>query len=260
MMKIGICKMNPELLAETGCDYAELQFSKLAAMSEEDYQAIKQRHIELNIPICATNGLLPSDVILSEREELPDFGLTEFLETGYRRLSELGGKYAVIGSGRARNHAENESKQKGIERFARFVAFASDIARKFGIVNVVEELNSAETNIVLTVSDANEIVEMAGKPENLAIIADFYHIAKEDKVDSVKACADRILHCHIANPITRQVPVPNDGSEDYYKVIFSTLSEIGYNGGVSIEASAPNGAESYRESVEYLKKLAEEIK
>ena len=259
MIRIGICKMNPELLSETGCDYAELQFSKLATMSEEEYQEIKHRHLELNIPIYSTNGLLPSGVILSEREDLPDFGLTEFLETGYRRLSELSGKYAVIGSGRARNHTESESKQKGIERFARFVAFASDIARKYGIINVVEELNSSETNIVLTVSDANEIVEMAGKPDNLAILADFYHIAREDGVNSVRAYGDRILHCHIADPITRQTPVPNDGSEDYYKEIFSVLSDIGDDGGVSIEASAPNGAESYKESVEYLKRLAAEI-
>lgn len=258
-MKIGICKINPEMLYRTGCDYAELQFSKLAEMSESDYESIKERHLALNLPVYSTNGLLPGSVILSERESFQDFGLSEFLEAGYRRLSELGGKYAVIGSGKSRNYTDSEDKQKGIERFARFTAFASEIAKGYGIVNVVEPLNSAETNIVFTLSDAKEIIDLAQLPENLAVLADFYHISKEETVDSIRNLGSLVRHCHIANPITRIAPLPNDGCEAHYKAFFSALADIGYNGNVSIEASAPNGEETYRESVAYLKSLANNL-
>jgi sugar phosphate isomerase/epimerase len=81
-------------------------------------------------------------------------------------------------------------------------------------------------------------------------------MAKEETLDSVKAFGKYIKHCHIAAPTTRCVPLAGDGNENYYKEIFSALSDIGYEGNVSIEASAPNGAESYRESIAYLKMLA----
>jgi lysophospholipase L1-like esterase len=96
----------------------------LAAMTEEEYEDLKKRHIECGVKVYSTNVILPGGVILSEREQLPDFGLSEFLECGYRRLSELGGKYAVIGSGAARRYNESETKQKGIERFERDICQA----------------------------------------------------------------------------------------------------------------------------------------
>ena len=258
-MKIGICKNDPEMLSEVGCDYAEIRFSMLASMTEEEYEDLKKRHLECGVKVYSTNVILSGGVILSEREHLPDFGLSEFLECGYRRLSELGGKYAVIGSGAARRYNESETKQKGIERFARFAAFACEIARKYGIVNVVESLNSSETNVVLTLADSYEIIELAKRPENLAILADFYHMEKEETLDSIRTFGKYIKHCHIAAPITRCVPLAGDGNEDYYKEIFSALSDIGYDGNVSVESFAPNGAESYKESVAYLKMLANNL-
>ena len=255
-MKIGICKTNPEMLSEVGSDYAELQFSKLAAMTEDEYEDLKKRHVKCGVEVYSTNGLLPGGVILSEREHLHDFGLSEFLECGYRRLSELGGKYAVIGSGTARRYNESETKQKGFERFARFAAFACEIARKYGIVNVVESLNSAETNVVFTLADSMEIIELAGMPENIAIIADLYHVSKEESVESVRKYGKYVRHCHIASPLTRNAPIDGDGCENIYLEFFKALADIGYSGGISIEAHAPNGNDTYRASVQYLKRLA----
>ena len=42
-MKIGICKNDPEMLSELGCDYAEIRFSMLAAMTDEEYRRITEQ-------------------------------------------------------------------------------------------------------------------------------------------------------------------------------------------------------------------------
>ncbi len=255
MIQIGICSHKDDMLKAANVDYVESHFADLATMSEEDFVAFEASKKAHGLPVYSANGALGPGIILAERKDLPDFGLTEYLNTGFSRLAKLGGKVLVLGSGTARRYPEGDTYEEGMERFARCAKIVSEIGAKYGIRVAIEPLNQKETNIVFTTLDGYRICEMAGFPENLGVLADLYHVSQEEPISNFEKVADRLWHCHIAHPVTRRTPMPQDGGEETYRKMIDTLKKIGYQGRISIEAAPVKDDDDYPISVSFLKQL-----
>ena len=80
------------------------------------------------------------------------------------------------------------------------------------------------------------MVKAVGHP-NFELLIDFFHLAseKEDPAIILEA-RDHIRHLHVANPRGRVFP--QQWEEYDYAPFFANLRQIGYAGGISVEASS----------------------
>ena len=95
-------------------------------------------------------------------------------------------------------------------------------------------MNAQETNTVISGADGYALVEKVNH-DNFKLMLDFYHIGKaNENLAIVKAAEDKLVHCHIATVPDRKFPIKE--RLENYAPFFSALREIGYVGGISVEA------------------------
>ncbi len=254
-MQIGFCGSidQAELARDCGFDYLEPALAPLCAMSEEEF-AQKQAYLQkVGIPALAVNLFLPGDWPLGHAP-LDEERNRAYLETAARRLSALGVKTAVLGSGGARELNDDFGREKGKEQFKAFYRQAAEMLGEKGIVVVIEPLCKKECSFLNTVGEALDLLEsLPDGPK--AVLCDFYHAGQEQEPLSVLKRAGNLLHhCHIAHPVTRKAPLPDDGAE--YAAIFQALKDCGYDGTISLEGNWGDDPQILKDCAAYLKSLA----
>lgn len=207
-MRFGICA-SPNYFKtaeEVGYDYFETNFSNLARMSESDFNKFKKLVDSSNIKVEAFNGAFPNDIKITSKNA--DFNkIINHVETGCKRASLLGGKVVVLGSGSARRVEDNdfESAEK---IFIRVLDVFTSIAEKYGIMVVLENLNSNETNFINTLKDEIRIIKKSGN-DKIKCLVDFFHFEQEkENVETVENCYD-IYHVHLCS-MERSINIEND--------------------------------------------------
>ena len=180
-----------------------------------------------------------------------------YLEITAERLSRLGVKGAVLGSGGARELSDDFGREKGKEQFKAFYRQASEILGEKGIFVAIEPLCKKECNFLNTVKETFDLLQSL--PEGpKGINCDFYHAGQENEALSVLNRAGAFLrHCHIAHSVTRKAPLPDDGAD--YQAIFQALKDCGYDGTISFEGDWENNPALLQASAAFLKKTAEEV-
>ncbi len=254
-MQIGFCGSidQAELARDCGFDYLEPALAPVCAMSEEEF-AQKQAHLEkVGIPALAVNLFLPGDWPLGHAP-LDEERNREYLTTAAKRLSALGVKVAVLGSGNARNINDTFGREKGKAQFKTFYCQAAEMLGEKGISVALEPLRSQECSWLNTVGEALELLQSLPECPK-AVLCDFYHAGQEQESLSVLKRAGSLLHhCHIANPITRKAPLPDDGAD--YEAIFQALKDCGYDGTISLEGNWGDDPQILKTCAAYLKSLA----
>ena len=240
-VQVGICTRlnNIDAAKAAGFDYLELGTTEIAALSDADFAATKERIARLGLPVPATNLFLPATLKVTgpaiDRSEQ-----MRYVTGAFDRLAALGVRLVVFGSGGARRVPDGFSKD---EAFAQLVDFGRRIApeaRARGITVVVEPLRREETNIINSAAEGLALVEAIADP-NFQLMIDFYHLASEHEDPSIVVRAkDRLLHLHMANPNGRVFPQSWD--EYAYAPFFEALRSIGYDKRISVEASAKDFA------------------
>ena len=135
--------------------------------------------------------------------------------------------------------------------------FAAEILGEKGIFVAIEPLCKKECNFLNTVKETFDLLQSL--PEGpKGINCDFYHAGQENESLSVLNRAGSLLrHCHIAHPVTRKAPLPDDGAD--YQAIFQALKDCGYDGTISFEGDWENNPALLQASAAFLKKTAEEV-
>ena len=96
-----------------------------------------------------------------------------------------------------------------------------------------------------------------GSP-NIAVIADFFHMAREaEPVTDIVDAADKLVHCHIAE-VGNRTPPGVDG--DDFTPYFKALKQIGYDGRISIESRWDDVAAQMPVAVQVMKEQIQAIK
>jgi D-psicose/D-tagatose/L-ribulose 3-epimerase len=238
-VKIGYCGPIKDIDAvkAAGFDYMEVRTSEVAALSDADYATVAAKFRQIGLPVLSANLFIPSDIkvtgpnIDKERQ-------MEYVRRALDRVSQLGVRLVVFGSGGARQVPDGFSKQEAFQQLVDFGKRIAPEARSRNITIAIEPLRHQETNIVNNTTEALAWVNAVNDP-NIQLMIDFYHfdVEKEDPANILKV-KDHLRHLHVANPQGRVVPVKWD--EYNYAPFFAVLRQIHYDRLISLEANTKN--------------------
>jgi len=250
--RIGVC-VDPdrfEAAQAAGFDYVETNASRVAALSNEDFEKLAAQVAQLRIPVAASMSFIPAAIKLTGPDVDPARQMA-YVKSALGRLARLGVKVVVLGSGGARRVPDGFPKDEAVAQLVDFCRRTAPIARENGITIVVEPLRRQETNIINTAREGLALVKAVDRPE-IKLLVDYYHLAEEGESPDVIAEAGPLLaHTHIANPAGRVYPLKPE--EAAYGGFFANLCKSGYSGRMSVEASTKDFASDAPQSLALLR-------
>ena len=251
--------LNAEKIVACGMDFIEPGLAKIAAMSESDFSAAAARLGQSNIRVQSVNWFLPPDLKVTG-PEVDESKSRQFLESALARAAKLGATAVVFGSPGSRSVPAGFSVEKATTQMISFLHLCSDVIREnqWNIKIALEHVNHTETNFVNTFAQALEIVKAVDRPE-IGLAADFYHFAiEEESMEVMSEAGDLICAVQLANPDGRCFP--KSGIEiPGLDAFFQKLINIGYDGGVSVEATVDSLERDCQNASDYLRALANSL-
>ena len=252
-MKVGICTSleKAPLAVDAGFDYVELAVSEMTAREPWDPAVYK------GLPIEACNLFFPGGTTLfpTDPADPRAVNILEYLAKARIRLTEVGVKVGVVGSGNQRkcppeikfpyeSHGPNpiwDGAESAEEILARFL----DLGMRLPGTTVFapESLERSETNVGGDCASFSRIL----KKYNVGYTADAYHLLKEWDANGREGglgiptsayWEDQMphapTHLHLAQLEGRRYPQPNDPMLHGF---FARLRELDYNERVSLECN-----------------------
>lgn len=230
----GIAYARP--LKELGYDYIELPMSRLAALEERDFEAVRDTLAGLGLPCRACNDFMPSRFQIVGEETTPEAELEDYLAGAFDRLERLGVPVAVFGSPWSRGCPEEFPRGRAYEQLAAFLRRAGELAAGHGVSIAVEHNNRTETNMLNRYADVAAMARMVDLP-NVGTLCDYYHLRREGDDPEVLLVTGRPpLHTHIARLEGRRYFTTLEGEAEVLDRYVRVLTRLGYEGGVSVEA------------------------
>ncbi len=222
------------LIKKLGCTSYETNLSSLEDTDAREIESYADKLNELGMPLVSYNCIFPSRFKLMGDTEVHD-EISEYLHNILTKVKPLGGKYLVLGSGRARDIPEGMPID---EAKSRFIALLRDcvapIAAEYGMTILIEELRAEETNFINCCRDSLEIIRAVDHP-HVKLLIDYYHaILGGDTCQDFINCGEALRHVHIASP-RRARAYPNEEDFEDCREFFAALKKIGYNGAISLE-------------------------
>lgn len=254
-MKIGYCTTvsNIETAESMGFDYIEPSVSIIAQMDDQTFEESCGIADKSPIKCEIFNVLFPKGIALTGQNVCVE-EIEKYLKNGFARIKRLGARIVVFGSGGARRFPDEWGHKKANKQLVEITRVIGDIAGMFDITIAVEPLNRNETNIINSVEEGIEFVNMVNH-SRIMLLADFYHMRREEEsMDVLLEAAPLIKHIHIANSNGRTFPL--DYCEDIYEEFFMKLKAIHYNERISIEAKTQDFMSDGPKALELLRNLA----
>lgn len=253
-MKLGVCTSFDNILTANKCgfDYIEATAAEVKEASADKLRTILNLCEDTGMSVPACNCMFPYAMRVTGSDCSLD-KISEHIEKTFYNSSVLGVKNFCLGSGYQRHIEPSDDYDTCLSQFMEVVNLVADKACEYGITVAVEPLNKGETNLINTVAEGAKLVSEINKP-SLKLMADTYHMYIENEsLDIIKKCAEDIVHVHIANPVGRLYPAPNDGVD--YNAVFGVLKKIEYDGNVSVEGNTENFEKDCLISGKFLKEL-----
>ncbi|MCJ7545139.1 MAG: sugar phosphate isomerase/epimerase [Phycisphaerae bacterium] len=235
-MKIGLCAGLEKLsgLPLEGLDYLEPTVGDLLC-PQKDEQAFTQRlqvARTLHLPTPAVNVFIPGE-LRTTGPAVESGAVDRFVDTAFRRAARAGVRIVVFGSAGSRKVPEGFDPAAAFEQLVGHLKRWGPMAGACGVTVAVEALQKRECNIINSLTEGAELVRRAGHPA-VRMLADTYHMASDGEgPESIRQFADLLVHAHCADPAGR---VPLGLGPADHRPYFRALKDIGYDGGVSIEA------------------------
>ncbi len=256
-MRIGWCTAigNIGLVEALGFDYIECDAEAVAAMNGDDFSDALRRVEASSLRAEAFCGMFSDGLRLTGDDCISLDRLDEYVARLYERLARLGGKVAVFGSGQARSAPAGFDHGRAFEQLTRCGRIMAARAAENGLVIALEPLNPAESNLINDSVKGAELVSAVASPA-FRMLLDYYHMYKSgEKVENAGRLGNSLVHIHIAHPLTRKNPLPNDGGG--YDGFFAALRSGGYDGRVTFEGFVDDPVSELPATLVYLRSLAE---
>ena len=233
--RLGVCTSvgNAAILKSGGCEYVEesVQGFLIPDRPDGEFREKARASAASVLPILACNSFVPG-VLRSVGPEARHDEIVAFATTAFRRARQTGIKTIVFGSSGSRSIPDGFDRTEARRQFIRLLRRLGPVARKYGVVIVVEPLQRSECNFINTVAEGAEIVKEVGH-HNIQLLADIYHMLRENEgPESIVAAGPLLRHCHIAEKDER---TPPGLAGDDFTPYFEALRRIGYAGDISIE-------------------------
>ena len=235
-VQVGYCTSLKNLAAAKagGFDYAELGTTEIAGLADADFEQAARDVAQIGLPTPVANLFLPATLKVTGPAVDRDQQIA-YVTKAFDRLSRLGVRTVVFGSGGARRVPDGFPRDDAFRQLVDFGKRSALMAREHGITLAVEPLRREETNIINSAAEGLQLVEAIGDP-NFQLMIDFYHLASEREDPGIIVHArEHLRHLHIANPRGRVFPL-SPGEFDY-EPFFAALRTIGYDQRISVEAS-----------------------
>ena len=228
-MKIGFCAKLDRLqeVEQAGFAYIEPSVTSVCEMSDESFEAARRALAQASIPATSFNVLFPGKSLYDWEET----DLRAYLHQAFSRVAVLGGKTVVFGSGKARKRPEGLPYPEAFRRLMGITRLIGEEAEPFGITIVIEPLNTAETDMINSVAEGACLVAAVNHP-CVKLLADYYHIAREQERPGDLERLGGSAHAHIAALDGRTIPLERD---EGYLQMFAAMKHTDYQGNVSIE-------------------------
>jgi sugar phosphate isomerase/epimerase len=257
---IGVCTSvgNAGMLRSAGADYIEEGVRRLLIPGKPDGEFAEKRSAAgaCGLPVLAANGFLPGSLKCTGPDANHE-GVLKFAETAFIRARAIGIGTIVFGSSGARSIPDGFDRRQAELQFVALLGKMAMLAEPHGVVVAVEPLNRGETNFIHTVAEAIDLVRAVQHP-NVAIIADIFHMLREDEPPrSIREAGELIRHVHIAEKAKRTPPgVAGDDFTPYLQA----LKDMGYVGGISIECRWSNMEQELPVAVQTLRAQMAKVK
>ncbi len=255
-MRFGICRSmeDMETAVRAGFDYIEPPVRDIAPpVSEQDMESVIARAGDSPIGPEAFNCFIPGEMKITGPDASID-ALRDYVESVLPRAAALGAGVIVFGSGGARAVPDGFPVEAAWRQIEAFLHAINPAAASSNIEIVIEPLRGGECNIINRVAEAHALARKLDL-SHVKALADLYHMGRENEpLESIEAAGDFLRHVHIANPVTRQCPLPDDGYD--YAPFFRALAGAGYDARISFECGWDNFDEQAPRSLEYIRSVA----
>ena len=234
-VEIGVCAGTEDLgkAERWGFDYLEPAAAAIAALSATEFERVRQQVLASRLRCRSFNSLIRTMQVVGPEANLDAVSID--LNAALDRCRQLGARVVVWGSASSRNIPAGHSRDQAWQEIKRFLQRAGDIAKSHELVIGVEPLRKQESNIINAGAEAFRLVDEVKHP-NVKMIIDYYHLRMENEdPDILVRARDHLVHLHFANPNGRRWPKSVDDDPEYGR-FFQLVKQIGYTGGLSIEA------------------------
>lgn len=183
-------------------------------------------------------------------------GVLGYADTVFARAKAAGVSKIILGSGGARRIPDGYDPQKAQADFAVLCRKLAEVAKKHHIMIVLESLEATETNFLITLKSAAEVVRAVNHPA-FKLNADIFHMMREgESPQSIVDAGNLLAYCEIAEKQKRLLPgVMGDNFKPYLRA----LKKVKYKGYIFIEGNTTNPANDIPLSFGYLTKQLEEV-
>lgn len=200
--------------------------------AEEVFEANLAKARDAGARVLACNGFLQKEKHTVVGPEARHDAVVAWAEIVCRRLAKAGGRFVVFGSSSARRLPDGWTKEQGDEQMVALLKRLGPVARKYGVMVVVEQLRKEECNYLNHISHLGELIRKADDP-NVKALADLYHIASVgDTPEDLRRNLDVVVHMEIAEKEGRMYPGTNG---DDFRPWFRVLAEAKWTGTLNIE-------------------------
>lgn len=237
-MRFGCCIKNIDeisTLKNLGYDYFEFAGSVLAAMSEDEFEALCLAAKENALPClgfnayCAGTPAIVGENVSAEETEA-------YARLICERGAKLGAKNIGIGAPKARVLPAGYDLALAHRQCAAFLRITCRVAAEYGMNVLLEAVHDRMCNYLNYTHAAIKLMRELDI-ENLYLVNDFYHMeVMDESFDEVLSAGDRLMHTHIStcgDDLSRSFPQEDERGK--YEEIFSLLKSMNYDGSMSIE-------------------------
>ena len=240
-MKIGVCAGldRLDLVRDLGFDYLEICANTLAPMTAAEFDSARRRVADSGLEVPATNGLFPWGTE-APRYQMFSSGsgrdvYMDYYNRTFERAAALGVRVSVFGNGGARRFPDTVPYRDACTRVAEVMHWAGEAAAPFGIMIVFEPLRAVETNLGNSLCEGAWLVRAADHP-NVALLADYFHMACMGEPMSEITRVGGIRHAHLATRERRLLPVV--AADDRFGEFLERLARLGTCPRVSMSPGA----------------------
>ncbi len=225
-----IMKSGYDTAKANGYDFAEATVGLVMKLTEAELElAVKNK---LRFEVC--NSFIPPVLPICETMKNDSGKLERYVDEAMRRMTLLGSKIVIFGSGAARRIPDSINRAACEALLDEFIILCNKYAEKHGMIVALEPLNTGETNYMTSVADGYGIVRKLNLP-NIRLLADAYHMSKENEpLDILGVVSPVLVHVHVSEP-DRSYPGKTGG--EYLKKFADALRQTSYNARVSVECT-----------------------
>jgi sugar phosphate isomerase/epimerase len=226
------------------------------SIPEEQFVKNIERIKKAKCKVFICNIFFPGNTIKIAGPNVDEQRVLSYADTVFSRAKRAGVSYIILGSGGARRIPDGYDVKKAQDDFAILCRKMATVAARYGMMLVLESLEKAECNFLISLKSAAEVVRAANHP-NFKLNADIFHMLREgESPQSIVDAAGLLVYCEIAEKQTRSLPgVKGDDFKPYLRA----LRKANYKGYIFIEGNTTDPNHDLPLSFKYLSRQLKEV-